>query len=97
MDDVLYFIIYSVTVRPFTPSPIPLARTTVMFHVATLMPNKETDKNCSNKKRHICNSYVTVVYNDSHDEYKLGTLTVRENRARNTALTTWNTSQTICL
>uniref|UniRef100_A0A8C4WWL8 Tuberin n=1 Tax=Eptatretus burgeri TaxID=7764 RepID=A0A8C4WWL8_EPTBU len=47
----------------------------MMFHVATLMPNKETDKNCSNKKRHICNSYVTVVYNDSHDEYKLGTLT----------------------
>lgn len=49
----------------------------VMFHVATLMPNKETDPNCTNKKLHIGNNNVTIVYNESGDEYNINTIKVR--------------------
>lgn len=49
-----------------------------IFHIATLMPNRESDKSCCNKKRHIGNDFVVVVYNDSGEEYKLGTIKVRE-------------------
>ncbi|KAG5854075.1 hypothetical protein ANANG_G00033680 [Anguilla anguilla] len=45
-----------------------------IFHIATLMPNRESDKGCCNKKRHIGNDFVVVVYNGSGDEYKLGTI-----------------------
>ncbi|XP_051559030.1 tuberin-like isoform X1 [Myxocyprinus asiaticus] len=45
-----------------------------IFHIATLMPNRERDKGCCNKKRHIGNDFVIVVYNDSAEEYKLGTI-----------------------
>ncbi|CAL8330550.1 unnamed protein product [Lota lota] len=45
-----------------------------IFHIATLMPNRESDKGCCNKKRHIGNDFVVVVYNDSEEEYKLGTI-----------------------
>lgn len=47
-----------------------------IFHIATLMPNRESDKSCCNKKRHIGNDFVVVVYNDSGEEYKLGTIKV---------------------
>ncbi|XP_050394969.1 tuberin [Patella vulgata] len=46
----------------------------VIFHIATLMPNKNSDPNCNSKKRHIGNDYVTIIYNDSHDDYKIGTI-----------------------
>ncbi|XP_034043215.1 tuberin [Thalassophryne amazonica] len=45
-----------------------------IFHIATLMPNRESDKGCCNKKRHIGNDFVVVVYNDSAEDYKLGTI-----------------------
>ncbi|KAM9769671.1 tuberin isoform 2-T2 [Menidia menidia] len=45
-----------------------------IFHIATLMPNRESDRGCCNKKRHIGNDFVMVVYNDSGEEYKLGTI-----------------------
>uniref|UniRef100_UPI00398F86B2 tuberin isoform X5 n=1 Tax=Pristiophorus japonicus TaxID=55135 RepID=UPI00398F86B2 len=45
-----------------------------IFHIATLMPNKESDKACCNKKRHIGNDYVVVIYKDTEEEYKLGTI-----------------------
>uniref|UniRef100_W5M5G2 Tuberin n=1 Tax=Lepisosteus oculatus TaxID=7918 RepID=W5M5G2_LEPOC len=45
-----------------------------IFHIATLMPNRESDKGYCNKKRHIGNDFVIVVYNDSREEYKLGTI-----------------------
>uniref|UniRef100_UPI0037E73CFD tuberin isoform X2 n=1 Tax=Semicossyphus pulcher TaxID=241346 RepID=UPI0037E73CFD len=45
-----------------------------IFHIATLMPNRESDKGCCNKKRHIGNDFVMVMYNDSGEEYKLGTI-----------------------
>ena len=50
---------------------------TVIYHVATLMPNKESDPNCNAKKLHIGNDYVTIVYNDSGENYKIGVIKVR--------------------
>ncbi|XP_070579524.1 tuberin-like [Ptychodera flava] len=46
----------------------------VIFHVATLMPNKASDPNCNQKKLHIGNDYVTIIYNDSNEKYPLGTI-----------------------
>jgi tuberous sclerosis protein 2 len=48
----------------------------VVFHVATLMPNKESDPHCTAKKLHIGNDYVTIVYNDSGEEHKIGCIKV---------------------
>ncbi|XP_067929120.1 tuberin-like isoform X2 [Watersipora subatra] len=46
----------------------------MVFHVATMMPTSENDPKCGNKKRHIGNDYVTIVYNDSGQAYSLGTI-----------------------
>ncbi|XP_017770423.1 PREDICTED: tuberin [Nicrophorus vespilloides] len=46
----------------------------VMFHVATIMPNKDSDVNCTNKKKHIGNDNVTIVYNDSGEDYNINTI-----------------------
>lgn len=48
----------------------------VAFHIATLMPNKESDPNCNNKKMHIGNNNVTIVYNESGEDYNINTLRV---------------------
>lgn len=50
----------------------------VTFHVATLMPNKEQDPLCNEKKKHIGNDYVTIVYKESNEEYNLNTIKVME-------------------
>lgn len=42
------------------------------------MPNRESDRGCCNKKRHIGNDFVMVVYNDSGEDYKLGTIKVNK-------------------
>ena len=41
------------------------------------MPTRDKDPNCNNKKAHIGNDYVTIVYNDSCDTYSMGTIRVR--------------------
>ncbi|XP_050694251.1 tuberin-like isoform X2 [Eriocheir sinensis] len=46
----------------------------VVFHVATMMPTKESDPNCNSKKRHIGNNYVTIVYNESGQPYSINTI-----------------------
>ncbi|XP_059139623.1 tuberin-like isoform X2 [Physella acuta] len=46
----------------------------VIFHIATLMPNKPGDTRFNNKKSHIGNDFVTIVYNDSSEDYKSGTI-----------------------
>lgn len=46
----------------------------VTFHVATLMPNNERDPNRTEKKKHIGNDFVTIVYNESGEEYNLNTI-----------------------
>lgn len=48
--------------------------TQVIFHVATLMPTLQSNPNCSNKKLHIGNDFVTIVYNDSNQKYVFGTI-----------------------
>lgn len=42
------------------------------------MPNKESDPNFNNKKQHIGNDYVTIVYNNSGKPYNLNTIKVIE-------------------
>lgn len=50
----------------------------VTFHVATLMPTKETDPSCNGKKLHIGNDEVIIVYNESGEEYNIQTVRVGE-------------------
>ncbi|NXV45941.1 TSC2 protein, partial [Uria aalge] len=45
-----------------------------IFHIATLMPTKDLDKYRCDKKRHLGNDFVSIVYNDSGEEFKLGTI-----------------------
>jgi len=46
----------------------------VIFHIATLMPTRESDPGCNSKKMHIGNDFVTIVYNDSQQTVKFGTI-----------------------
>ncbi|XP_069978306.1 tuberin isoform X7 [Penaeus vannamei] len=46
----------------------------VVYHIATLMPTKESDPNCTGKKKHIGNNYVTIVYNESGQSYNINTI-----------------------
>ncbi len=48
----------------------------VTFHVATLMPNKEQDPLCHEKKKHIGNDYVSIVYKETNEEYNINTIKV---------------------
>merc|ERR1719259_1424234 len=53
----------------------------VCFHVATMMPNSENDVQCVNKKRHIGNDAVHIVYNDSGQDYRNGLIKSQFNYA----------------
>lgn len=46
----------------------------VLFHTATMMPNATDDEYCVNKKRHIGNDYVRIIWNDGGKPYKFDTL-----------------------
>lgn len=50
--------------------------TQVVFHVATLMPTKSSDPKFTSKKQHIGNNYVTIVYNESGENYNIQTVKV---------------------
>ena len=56
--------------------------TQVIFHVATLMPVKPNDPDCNEKKRHIGNDHVCIVYNDSGEKFNLATIKVIHNHSR---------------
>ncbi|XP_042636705.1 tuberin [Orycteropus afer afer] len=45
-----------------------------VFHIATLMPTKDGDKHRCDKKRHLGNDFVSIIYNDSGEDFKLGTI-----------------------
>ncbi|OCH91323.1 hypothetical protein OBBRIDRAFT_753322 [Obba rivulosa] len=45
----------------------------ILFHTATLMPSNIDDQ-CTNKKRHIGNDFVRIIWNDSGMPYKFDTL-----------------------
>lgn len=40
------------------------------------MPTKDGDKHQCDKKRHLGNDFVSIVYNDSGEDFKLGTIKV---------------------
>ncbi|KAH1016696.1 hypothetical protein HUJ04_007876 [Dendroctonus ponderosae] len=46
----------------------------VSFHVATMMPNKDSDPHCNNKKMHTGNDFVNIVYNESGEEFDMKTI-----------------------
>ncbi|KAG1736216.1 hypothetical protein EDB19DRAFT_1722305 [Suillus lakei] len=46
----------------------------VLYHTATMMPSKSDDEYCVDKKRHIGNDYVRIVWNDSGIPYRFDTL-----------------------
>lgn len=46
----------------------------ILYHTATMMPTKPEDPACNNKKRHIGNDYVRIVWNDSSLPYRFDTL-----------------------
>ena len=49
--------------------------TQVAFHVATFMSNLPLDPGCTNKKRHIGNDNVIIIYKDSSRPYQQGLIT----------------------
>ncbi|KAG6820388.1 hypothetical protein H0H93_001158 [Arthromyces matolae] len=49
----------------------------ILYHTATMMPTVEHDPQCTNKKRHIGNDFVRIVWNDSGHPYKFDTLTTQ--------------------
>ena len=49
----------------------------ILYHTATLMPNNAGDPQFNNKKRHIGNDYVRIVWNDSGMPYRFDTLTTQ--------------------
>lgn len=53
----------------------------LQFHVATLMPTRETDPNCGAKKSHIGNDFVMIIYNESGKEYDPNTFKTEFNYA----------------
>ncbi|XP_017861847.1 PREDICTED: tuberin [Drosophila arizonae] len=54
----------------------------VTFHVATLMPtNLQDDPNCTEKKKHIGNDYVKIIYNESGEKYDRNTISGQFNHA----------------
>ncbi|VVC44066.1 Rap GTPase activating protein domain,Tuberin,Armadillo-like helical,Armadillo-type [Cinara cedri] len=46
----------------------------VIFHIATLMPTTDSEAQCNNKKKNIGNDFVTIVYNESGQEYDIHTV-----------------------
>jgi len=46
----------------------------ILFHTATMMPSHPDDEYLINKKRHIGNDYVRIVWNDSGIPYNFNTL-----------------------
>lgn len=56
----------------------PSVSSSAIFHIATLMPTKDLDKYRCDKKRHLGNDFVSIVYNDSGEDFKLGTIKVQD-------------------
>ena len=46
------------------------------FHVATLMPNRESDPYGNYKKAHVGNDNVVIIYNNSGQEFDVNTFRV---------------------
>lgn len=49
--------------------------TEIVYHVATMMPTDfDGDPSCVNKKRHIGNDYVNIIFNRSNDTFNFDTI-----------------------
>lgn len=48
------------------------------------MPTTESDAKCNNKKKNIGNDFVTIVYNESGQEYDIQTVKVSTHFVSNT-------------
>ncbi|KAI5634861.1 rap/ran-GAP domain-containing protein [Phthorimaea operculella] len=48
--------------------------TQVQFHVATAMPRAPTDPQCNEKRKYIGNDFVSIVYNDSGQDFNIHTI-----------------------
>jgi hypothetical protein len=46
----------------------------VLYHTATMMPSHAGDPNSNNKKKHIGNDFVRIIWNDSGHPYRFDTL-----------------------
>ncbi|KAK0213537.1 hypothetical protein IW262DRAFT_1409943 [Armillaria fumosa] len=46
----------------------------ILYHTATMMPTRSTDPACNNKKAHIGNDFVRIVWNDGGRPYRFDTL-----------------------
>lgn len=46
----------------------------VLFHVATAMPSVARDPTCNEKRKYIGNDYVSIVYNDSGEDFNIYTI-----------------------
>ncbi|EPS39017.1 hypothetical protein H072_7218 [Dactylellina haptotyla CBS 200.50] len=54
--------------------------TQIIFHVTTMMPtNRIHDPQCTNKKRHIGNDFVNIIFNNSGLAYKFDTIPAQFN------------------
>ncbi|PFH49324.1 hypothetical protein AMATHDRAFT_147912 [Amanita thiersii Skay4041] len=49
----------------------------ILYHTATMMPTSPYDPQSNNKKRHIGNDYVRIVWNDSGFPYRFDTLSTQ--------------------
>ncbi|KAJ7724994.1 hypothetical protein DFH07DRAFT_854394 [Mycena maculata] len=49
----------------------------ILYHTATMMPSNAHDPQLTNKKRHIGNDFVRIVWNDSGKPYRFDTLTTQ--------------------
>ena len=49
----------------------------ILYHTATMMPTKPEDPKCNNKKSHIGNDFVRIVWNDSGHPYRFDTLSTQ--------------------
>lgn len=56
------------------------------------MPTKDADKKCCDKKRHLGNDFVSIIYNDSGEDFKLGTIKVRRKTMIGQRLSDWPAS-----
>ncbi|KAJ3191431.1 hypothetical protein HK101_007706 [Irineochytrium annulatum] len=51
----------------------------IMFHVSTLLPYNEKDKQQLERKRHIGNDIVMIIFQESQTPYQLSTITSQQN------------------
>lgn len=67
---------WSISSKAIFRSNLLFAWFSAIFHIATLMPTKDLDKYRCDKKRHLGNDFVSIIYNDSGEDFKLGTIKV---------------------